>query len=117
MGMFDFLKDIENYEDRLVDRHESMAGEEYLIVSTCRVSDGAQPYETAVSHDDYSDGDWIVVEAYSLKKHAQRGHNRWVKKMTTDPLPKVLKDCTNSEISKLLVSAQGNELIFERRVG
>jgi len=67
-----------------------------VVVSTVKVYEGKQPYETAVKHPLYSKRDWIVVEAYSGLKEASDGHNKWVKILTTSPLPDQLVDCKNS---------------------
>jgi hypothetical protein len=93
--MFDFLFDAP-YEERKVDRYEAIG----LTVDTCSVNDGEHPYETAVAHKEYDSGEWIIVEAYDTKEEAQVGHDKWVKIMTTEPLPEKLVDCNNSEISK-----------------
>ncbi len=109
MGLFDFIQDAENYDDRKVDRYES--GD--LIVDTAGVSDGEQPYETAVAHPRYNSGKWVIVEAYSTKVEAQTGHERWVRVMTDPQLPTVLTDCLNSEISRL-ISVTGGTQDFEK---
>lgn len=77
-----------NLEERTVAKYES----EDLTVSTVWVSDWKW-YETAISHDDYNDGEWIAVEQYGGDRDAaQIGHDKWVGKMATEPLPKILKD-------------------------
>ncbi len=100
-----------NYEDRKVDRFEES---DDLVIDTCLVTDGDLSYETAVSHKNYNDREWIIVEAYSDKESAQKGHDKWVKIMTADKLPKVLEDCLNSSISKC-VQKLGVATIFETK--
>jgi hypothetical protein len=109
--LFDFLNDLDNYDDRKVDRFESDEGN--LLIDTCKVSDGKQDYETGIAHDDYNDGKFIIVEAYDSAKDAQVGHNKWVKIMTKGELPDELIDCGNSEISELC-GAFGYEMVYKK---
>lgn len=107
MTMFDFLLDVGNYDDRKVARYDASN----LHISTAQVSDGRQPYETAIGHLAYVDeGKWIIVEAYDTRESALEGHNRWVQKMTEDKLPKALMEIANSHIQGML----GLE-IYQRR--
>ena len=101
--MFDLSGMMGNYEDRIVDRSEY----EWGFISTCRVTDGSQPYETAVSSNEYAkvedtentDG-MIIVEGYASPEAAQEGHDRWIKTMTESP-PAELVDCCNAGIADL----------------
>lgn len=102
--MFGFLQDAGNYEQRKVGCDDF----EWGFISTAAVSDGAKPYETAVQHKQYGDGNMVIVEAYDTKAEATKGHAKWVATMTADVLPKVLKDCCNSDISQLGASLGGN---------
>lgn len=106
--MFNFTDMLNNYEDRKVDMFEK----DDLCIDTCLVTDGDLNYETAIAHKNYNGGELIIVEAYPDEESAQEGHNKWVKIMTADKLPEVLKDCLNSTISKLNKEI-GNETIFE----
>lgn len=90
--MFGFLGMMGNYEARKVARYE----ENDILVSTCGVTDGRKPFETAVAHPDYNDGGIVVVESYSTKEKAQAGHDKWVKVMTSKDLPATLTDIINS---------------------
>ena len=101
--MFDFLKDISSYEERVVD-HTEIDGD--TIIDTCAVSDGKQPYETAISSSKYNNGNWVIVEAYDNKEEAQSGHNRWVGVFSSDELPTKLTDCNNANV------AQFGKLLF-----
>src|SRR3989304_4613832 len=49
-AMFSFTADAGNYEERRIGRDDYPWG----FISTCRVSDGAKPYETAVEHGNYN---------------------------------------------------------------
>ncbi len=100
--MFDFLMDVGNYEDRKIDRSDFDWG----YVSTARVSDGSQPFETAVCSDQYArandlddTSEMTIVEAYDDADDAQIGHDQWVKTMTENP-PEGLTDCHNAGIAK-----------------
>jgi hypothetical protein len=87
---------MDTYEDRKVDCYES----DTLLISTARVLDGDKPFETAVEHPDYNEGEMVIVEAYDTEEEAKSGHDRWVHCMTTDP-PEQLVDCRNSFISQV----------------
>jgi hypothetical protein len=97
--MFDFMRDTLNYDSRKVGRFDGGNG---LFISTARVSDGRQPYETAVRHPDYNEGSLVIVEAYDSMEEAKQGHDRWTDAMTREPLPDVLQDCRNAAISSFL---------------
>lgn len=95
--MFEFLYDQFNYAERAVDRFE----DDGLIIDTCQVSDGENPYETGILCTDYHESDWIIVEAYATKELAQKGHDLWVQKMTSKNPPETLIDCNNAKLSKI----------------
>lgn len=67
--MFGFFNDAETYKERLV--AVDHVGE--AVVDTVAVTDGVQPYETAVVHPLYNNGGWVVVEAYPTKAAAKKG--------------------------------------------
>jgi len=94
-----------NYEERNVDTYD----ENGLFIDTARVTDGRQPYETAVAHPNYNGGKMVIVEAYNTKKQARVGHNKWVKTMTAFPLPLELRDCHNSRISQFGATLLGDD--------
>ena len=100
-----------NYEERKVTRYE----QDNLIIDTCAITDSDQPYETAVAHPSYNDGNFIIVELYKTKEEAQIGHDKWVKIMTSENLPTVLKDESSSEIKKFACSITDIETIFEKK--
>lgn len=80
-----------NYEDRKVGKYKT----DDVTISTCYVSDGVKSYETAVQHDSYNNGNWIIVENYDTKEEAADGHERWINVMSREDLPEVLEDCCN----------------------
>ena len=100
--LFDFLN-MPSYDQRKIGRHE----EENLIVSTVTVTDSAAGHETAVSHPDYNNGSYIVVEEYYTREDATIGHEKWVKLMTSEDRPKELKDVSTCEIAKLFKAVSG----------
>lgn len=100
-----------NYESRKVGRWNSEDGTR--MVSTCSISDGKHPFETAFQHEDYNNGEMIIVEAYDTKESAKNGHDKWVTIMTEGQLPDELVDCCNSEASKLAIRF-GNPAVFKR---
>ena len=102
--MFDFIFDIGNHEARKVARYEV----DGLLVDTARVSDGRQPYETAVESPLYNSGKMVIDEAYDTPQQAQEGHDRWVSIMTTK-LPDKLVDCNNAEIAAFGASLFGDD--------
>lgn len=85
MGLFDFIDMADNYEDRKVARFEEINND--LIIDTAWVNDCKPPYETAIQHKNYNNGQWVIVEHYETKEKALSGHMKWVKIMTTEPLP------------------------------
>lgn len=96
--MFDFFAMANNYEDRKIGRYE----EGDLLVSTAWINDAAKPYETAVGHPLYNDGKLIIVEGYDTEDEAREGHQRWITVMTTEPLPKSLRDVSQTVFALLL---------------
>ena len=84
------------YEARKVGRYDDGP---HKMVSTARVTDGKQEFETAFMHPEYNDGEMVIVEAYDTKADALAGHERWVTTMKNGPLPDELVSCLNSGIS------------------
>ena len=96
--MFSFEKMIDNYKERKVDRLED--GD--LVIDTASVTDSKNPYETAIKHPSYNEGEWVIVETYKTKEEAIIGHKKWVDIMTSNILPRKLKDASTSFPSMLL---------------
>lgn len=113
MGLFDFLDMMGNYDDRAVDRSEIQD----CVIDTCRVSDGAHPFETGVASKYYHSGSWVIVEAYDTEEDAQSGHDRWVSTMSKpfDELPEKLVDCQNAGLADLMGSIDSESLTFEKQ--
>ena len=72
--MFDFLSMIGTYADRKVDRFET----DLFTIDTALVTDREQPYETAIAHKDFRDGEWIILGWRQTKEEAQKFHNEIV---------------------------------------
>jgi len=100
--IFSFLNHIGNYESRKVLRNDFPEG----FVSTCYVSDGSQPFETAICHKDYQ-SEIIPVEAYNTIEEAEVGHARWVEMFINKTLPERLIEFPNSAIAQLLIDTKG----------
>ena len=98
MSIFSFVNDFGNHNSRKIDRFEN----DTLSIDTCRVSDGMQPYETAVMHSEYNSKKWIIVEAYDTIEKAREGHSRWVERMTNLDLPIELTDCANAAVAQFI---------------
>lgn len=111
--MFGFLLPMADYDDRMIGRFDDERTD--MFISTAEVNDGRQPFETAVAHPDYRPVDtMVIVEAYDNKALALIGHENWIKRMTVEPLPEVLTDCQNSEISQMI---RKDSLVFPRQIG
>lgn len=104
-GIFDFVNDMFNYEERKV-MHTEVKNEQ-LIVDTSKVNDSNDPYEPAISSPLYNEGDWIIVESYKNKDDAIIGHNKHVKIMTAEVLPEKLLDASTCELTKILKACGG----------
>ncbi len=109
--MFNFLQDIGTFHQRKVAVFES----DTVRVSTVRVSDGSQPFETAIMHPDYNDGKLVIVGAYDTREDAEAGHARWVDTMTHEPLPETLHDVANAEVAQALAFVSPDALVFPRK--
>lgn len=83
-------------------------GRQGLIIDTAGgMSDSLHPYETAVGHPEYNNGEWVIVEAYDTEEDARNGHEKWVKTMTGDSLPNELKDVSTATLARMLDEFDG----------
>lgn len=112
MDILGFIKDRDNYNERVVGRYDNEDGT--CMISTAYVSDGVKPYETAFQHPDYKDGEVLIVEAYSTKEEALRGHEKWLKIMMEGPLPDFLTEYPNAGIAQLY-KVLGGDMQFKRK--
>lgn len=92
--MFDFLEMMDNYSSRKVGRYDNDDGS--IMVSTVMITDSALPYETAVAHPRFNDGEMVIVETYESEDSAKLGHERWVNAITIGPLPQELVDVSTA---------------------
>ena len=96
--MFGFLDMMDNYEDRKVDRNDIKGG----YISTARVTDSIEPYETAVRHVNYNSDRLVIVEMYDDIDDAKLGHEKWVGMFSKKKLPDQIMDVSTSEICSYL---------------
>ena len=108
--LFNFLLHPDSFESRKVAVTEILGSR----ISTMRVYDGDQPFETGLAHPEYNLGEAMIVEAYSTHEDALRGHKKWVNLVALDQLPETIKDCINSEIGQLAATF-GGPLIYTRQ--
>jgi len=94
----DFAGMIGNHDERVVAPQYSKDG---IYVDTCMVTDADKPYETGIEHPNYKDGVMIIVELYLTKTEAIAGHKKWIKILTSDKLPKSIKDVSTASIAML----------------
>lgn len=78
--------------------------DENVLISTVEVKDSSFNYETAISHSEYNDGVFIIVDNYHTLEDAKRGHSKWVNTMTHGPLPDKLIEVGGSFISPATLS-------------
>jgi len=98
--MFDIfgVGNIGTYKDRKIARWPDKIDE--WIVDTCMVTDSDKPFETAIKHAGYNDGEMVIVEEYEDKESAQEGHDKWVKVMSADELPERLVDVSSCVVAQ-----------------
>jgi hypothetical protein len=101
-NLFGFMDMAGTYEQRKVANTKINDA----IIDTCAVTDSEQPYETAIQHKAYNEGQWVIVEMYDTKKQSIIGHKKWVNKFKND-LPEKLEDVSTSKIMNL------NKLLFQ----
>lgn len=107
--MFEFFSMLGTYEDRKVARYED--GD--IVLSTAWVNDSDRPYETALSHPDYHEGKFIVLQVYDLKEEAEDGHAKWEEIVRNGQLPETLEDVGEAEIAEF-ARACGGPMIYKR---
>lgn len=101
--LFDFMNDMGNYKERVVDHYE----QDNLTIDTCFISDSSKDYETGIQHPKYNNGKWVIVELYDTRDEAVAGHKKWVLRMTTHALPEYLTDVSDCDIAELCSIAGG----------
>ena len=71
---FGFMNQRPRYEREL--KEDTVNG---YHIDTCAVDDRSWNYETAIQHEQFRGGEWIVVRGYDSKEEAEAGHDMWVK--------------------------------------
>ena len=87
-----------NYEERLVSNSEIGNA----IIDTCMVTDSFKPYETAIKHPCYREGEYVVVELYDTKEEASDGHKEWVDLFSKETLPSQLIDVNETQLQSVV---------------
>ena len=90
---------MDSYEQRKVANTEVDGG----VVDTVAVSDCPKPYETGINHPAYNNGQWIIVDYYTTRAQAEKGHKRWVKLMRKKPESlSDINECNIETLAKIL---------------
>ena len=66
---------IGNYEQRVVKNDKTTD----FILDTAEVYDRSWIYETAVSHKDFNNGKWIILDGTNTREDALKAHEKWLK--------------------------------------
>lgn len=101
--MFAFLDMLDDYESRKVARDEVEVEGYKVILSTARVTDSLNPYESAiwVEHET----EVVVIKNYFSLESAQNGHKKILNELPKENIVEFisqLEDVGNSEISVFL---------------
>ena len=83
----------DNYEQRKIKKTE----EKDFILDTCFVTDRDWLYETAVSHINFNDAEWIVLGYADTKDDALAIHDEWYEKLKDGHIDK-LKDVYSGRV-------------------
>lgn len=68
------------YEERAVKRDEFKE----FILDTVEVPDRSYAYETAVAHEKFNGGKWVILEGVDTKEEALTAHEKWLEKFKED---------------------------------
>lgn len=83
-----------SHKDRAIARDE--VGN--VIVDTCATLDSDEPYETGIKKGRQH---WVIVEMYTSKSGAIKGHKKWVEAIRKNPRQRLKGDIGTSVIGKL----------------
>lgn len=72
---FGFMNQRPRYEREL--KEDTVNG---YHIDTRAVDDRSWNYETAIQHEQFRGGEWIVVRGYDSKEEAEAGHDMWAKR-------------------------------------
>lgn len=73
--MFNWIDMIGTHEERMVDNYK----DELFEIDTSYVTDRTPPFETAIKHSQFRNGEWIVLGWRVTKTDAQKFHDEMVK--------------------------------------
>lgn len=85
----------DNYEQRKM--YNYLDGN--MCIDTAIITDKELKYETALQHDSFNEGEWIVLEATDIKEESEKIHNKWVEKLKDNKFTEVM-DFYTKEIFK-----------------
>lgn len=105
-GVADFLPMFGTYDERLVGNYTS--DDQRFAVDTCAVTDTPYPFETALRHPSYNNGEWVIVETYDSLNSAKAGHDKWVDLLLSDNLPYTLVDVSDNLFVTLMDVVKGD---------
>lgn len=91
------LSMIGNYEQRVVDNFKN----DLFTVDTAFVTDRQPPYETAVTHKEFNNGNWIILEWSETKEKAQETHNKWVEYFLNNDVQEIQDSYTMETFKKI----------------
>lgn len=94
--MFEWLNMIGNYEERKV----AYTKTDNFTIDTAKVTDRQQPYETAIAHDDFNDGEWIILGWADTKEDAQKMHDSFVEYYKTHDVDEIKDACSGRVFRK-----------------
>lgn len=88
--MFRFFDMVGNYEERVV-KNDKL---ENFELDTALVTDRTWTYETAVKHEDFNYGAWIILQGTNTKDEAIKVHDEWLEKLKSgvDELRDIYED-------------------------
>ena len=88
--MFNMFGMLGTYPQRMVKNDKF----ENFILDTARVTDRPWIYETAVSHKEFNNGDWIILQGTDTKDEAIKVHDEWLEKIKNgvDELRDIFED-------------------------
>lgn len=75
-------------------------------ISTIAPPDGMKPFETGIIHDDYNDGNIMIVAAYDTEQQAYDGHKAWWDLLRIDKLPDIIQGVINDRLGTILGPAE-----------
>ena len=104
MDMFGFGM-VGSYKERVVANTELDNG---AVIDTARVTDSHEPFETGITHPDYNDNRWIIVELYPDRLTAEAGHVKWCEVMKS--LPDALEDVSTAWAASMLTALDGPQV-------